>query len=161
MAVNRFDRRAQAGVRARTMGIYAPGRRGRPDQRRHRMFQDKPSAATVAVKNMRTARRFYEETLGLRPNGDVGPAARSYQTGGTTLLVYESQFAGTNKATAATWMVGDEVDGIARDLKAKGVKFEHYDMPDTTRQGDVHVSGNIRVAWFKDPDGNILSIASG
>jgi catechol 2,3-dioxygenase-like lactoylglutathione lyase family enzyme len=125
------------------------------------MFQDKPSAATVAVKNMRTARRFYEETLGLRPNGDVGPAARSYQTGGTTLLVYESQFAGTNKATAATWMVGDEVDGIARDLKAKGVKFEHYDMPDTTRQGDVHVSGNIRVAWFKDPDGNILSIASG
>jgi catechol 2,3-dioxygenase-like lactoylglutathione lyase family enzyme len=125
------------------------------------MFQDKPSAATVAVKSMKTAQRFYEDTLGLTPSGDVGPTARSYQTGGSTLLVYESQFAGTNKATAATWMVGDEVDGIARDLKAKGVKFEHYDLPDTTRQGDVHVSGDIRVAWFKDPDGNILSIASG
>ena len=125
------------------------------------MFKDKPTAATVAVKDINTARRFYEDTLGLTPDGDVGPGARFYRTGGSKLLVYESEFAGTNKATAATWMVGDEVEGIARDLKAKGVTFEHYDMPDTTRQGDVHVSGDIRVAWFKDPDGNILSIANG
>ena len=48
-----------------------------------------------------------------------------------------------------------------RTLKGKGVRFEHYDLPDTTREGDVHVSGDIRVAWFKDPDGNILSLFQG
>ena len=66
---------------------------------------------------------------------------RTYQTGGSTLLVYESKFAGTNRATAATWFVGKDVDGIVRDLKAKGVSFEHYDMPDTRLEGDVHVVG--------------------
>ena len=48
-----------------------------------------------------------------------------------------------------------------RGLKTKGVTFEHYDMPDTTRKGDVHVAGNMKVAWFKDPDGNTLCIVSG
>jgi catechol 2,3-dioxygenase-like lactoylglutathione lyase family enzyme len=123
------------------------------------MFADKPSAATVAVKDITKAGEFYEKTLGLTPTGAGDPSVRSYRTGGSTLLVYESKFAGTNRATAATWMVGKEVDAIARDLKAKGVAFEHYDMPNTTRQGDVHVAGDMRVAWFKDPDGNILSIA--
>jgi hypothetical protein len=47
-----------------------------------------------------------------------------------------------------------------RTLKAKGVTFERYDMPNTRHEGDVHVAGDMRVAWFKDPDGNILSVAS-
>jgi hypothetical protein len=76
-------------------------------------------------------------------------------------LVYKSQYAGSNKATAATWTVGDEVEGIVRSLKAKGVAFEHYDMPGTTLEGDVHVSGSMKVAWFKDPDGNVLCVANG
>jgi hypothetical protein len=75
--------------------------------------------------------------------------------------VYESQYAGTNKATAATWIVGADLEGLVRDLKAKGVTFEKYDLPGTTRQGDVHVAGKTKVAWFKDPDGNILSIVNG
>ena len=55
-----------------------------------------------------------------------------------------------------------DLDAIVRDLrKAKGVTFEHYDLPDTRREGDVHVSGETRVAWFKDPDGNILSLVNG
>jgi hypothetical protein len=57
--------------------------------------------------------------------------------------------------------VGGALDAIVRALAAKGVAFEHYDFPGTTRQGDVHVSGKTRVAWFKDPDGNILSIVNG
>ena len=52
-----------------------------------------------------------------------------------------------------------DVEKAVEDLKTRGVAFEHYDMPDTTRVGDVHVSGRTRVAWFKDPDGNIHSIA--
>ena len=125
------------------------------------MFGDKTAAATIPVKDIKAARRFYEDTLGLKLNGTEGPSVRTYQTGGSTLLVYESKIAGTNKATAATWFVGKDVDGIVRDLKAKGVTFEHYDMPDTRLEGDVHVSGDRRVAWLKDPDGNILALASG
>jgi hypothetical protein len=57
--------------------------------------------------------------------------------------------------------VGEDVEGIVSALKGKGVKFEHYDMPGMTRKGDVHAGGGMKIAWFKDPDGNILSIVSG
>ena len=76
-----------------------------------------------------------------------------------SILLHESAHAGTNEATAATWAV-DDVDGTVRDLKQKGVAFEHYDLPDTRLQGDVHVSGSMKAAWFKDPDGNILALVS-
>jgi len=59
-----------------------------------------------------------------------------------------------------TWTVGDDVEGVARALKSKGVTFEHYDMPGMTREGDVHVAGDMRVAWFKELDGNILNIVN-
>jgi hypothetical protein len=79
----------------------------------------------------------------------------------STLLVYKSQYAGTNKATAVTWTVGDELEEIVRALKAKGVTFEPYELPGMTRKGDVHVAAGMKAAWFKDPDGNILSLVSG
>jgi hypothetical protein len=75
------------------------------------------------------------------------------------LLVYESAYAGTNSATAVTWDLGGKVDAVVSDLKRKGVAFEHYDLPDTTLDGDIHVSGTRRLAWLKDPDGNILALA--
>jgi hypothetical protein len=53
-----------------------------------------------------------------------------------------------------------DVDGTVRDLKAKGVTFERYDLPAMTHEGDVHVAGHLRAAWFKDPDGNILSLVN-
>jgi hypothetical protein len=52
------------------------------------------------------------------------------------------------------------VESVVKALKAKGISFEHYEMPDITREGDVHIGGNMKVAWFKDPDGNILNIVS-
>ena len=82
-----------------------------------------------------------------------------YQSGSSKVLIYQSQLAGTNKATAATWIV-DDVDGAVREQKGKGVAFEHYDFPNGKLEGDVHVMGGRRSAWFKDPDGNILAIAS-
>jgi catechol 2,3-dioxygenase-like lactoylglutathione lyase family enzyme len=124
------------------------------------MLAHKDAMATIAVKDTESAKKFYEGKLGLKPAPTQGPGVLSYKSGGSTVLVYESQYAGTNKATAATWVV-DDVEGVVRDLKGKGVSFEHYDMPETTRQGDVHVSGNTKVAWFKDPDGNILSVVNG
>ena len=75
--------------------------------------------------------------------------------------MYQSQYAGSNKATAMTWTAGKELDGIVGGLKGKGVRFEHYDMPGMKREGDIHIAGDMRAVWFKDPDGNILSIVSG
>jgi catechol 2,3-dioxygenase-like lactoylglutathione lyase family enzyme len=117
--------------------------------------------ATVPVKNLDVAKKFYEETLGLKRDtrqGGEEPGVVSYRCGGATLTVYESRFAGTNQATAATWSVRDDLSGVVRDLVAKGVKFEHYDMPGMKLEGDVHVSGEGKAAWLKDPDGNILAL---
>ena len=125
------------------------------------MLGNKDAAANIAVKNLETARRFYEGTLGLKQVGAEGNELVAYRSGNSTLLVYRSDYAGTNKATTATWTVGEDLEKIARELKQKGVVFEHYDMPGMTRNGDVHVAGKMKVAWFKDPDGNILCIVSG
>ena len=76
-------------------------------------------------------------------------------------MVYQSQYAGTNKATAATWDVGGDIEKTVQALKAKGIAFEHYEMPGMTLKGDVHVGGDMKVAWFKDPDGNIHALVSG
>ncbi|HJZ89395.1 MAG TPA: VOC family protein [Gemmataceae bacterium] len=125
------------------------------------MLGDKDAVTNIAVKNLDVARKFYEATLGLKPVDAEGKEVIVFKSGHSKLFVYRSQYAGTNKATAATWVVGDRVDEIAQALKAKGVTFEHYDMPGLTRKGDVHVGGKMKIAWFKDPDGNILSVVSG
>jgi len=70
----------------------------------------------------------------------------------------QSQYAGTNQATSATWGVGDDLETIVGRLKAKGVPFEQYDLPNMTVDGDIHILGAFKAAWFKDPDGNILHI---
>jgi catechol 2,3-dioxygenase-like lactoylglutathione lyase family enzyme len=124
------------------------------------MLESKDAMATIAVKDIEVASRFYEGTLGLKRSAIEGSGAIVYSSGKSTVLVYESQYAGTNKATAATWALGEDVEDVVRALKAKGVAFEHYDLPDTTRKGDVHVAGKLKVAWLKDPDGNILALAS-
>ncbi len=117
------------------------------------------AVANIAVKNLEAARKFYQDTLGLKQVGAEGEELIVFKSGSSTINVYRSQYAGTNKATAVTWTVGDIRD-VVLALKAKGVTFEHYDMPDMTREGDVHVAGDMRVAWFKDPDGNILNIVN-
>ena len=122
------------------------------------MLSDRDIIATVAVKNLEAARRFYENTLGL-PLIDENQEALTFKTGRSKLLVYRSQFSGTNKATAATWLA-DDVEELVHALKGRGVTFEHYDMPNVTRQGDIHVAGAMKTAWFKDPDGNIFSIVT-
>jgi len=123
------------------------------------MLGDNDAIATIPVKDIESARRFYQDTLGLMtgPSGEEG--VLTCKSGSTSVLVYESEFAGTNEATAATWAV-DDVDGTVRTLKEKGVTFEHYDFPNMTLKGDIHVSGNMKAAWFKDPDGNILAVVS-
>jgi catechol-2,3-dioxygenase len=113
---------------------------------------------TVAVKSLSRARPFYQTVLGLRPIGPAMPTVQCYLAGCTVLVVYESEFAGTNKATAVTWPLGKAFAKIVADLKAKGAPFVHYDMPGMTLEGDVHAVNGLRLAWITDPDGNIIHL---
>ncbi len=112
----------------------------------------------IAVKDVEKAVKFYTETLGLKEvsKNDAGTTLKS---GDSTVLIYQSQFAGTNKATYVGWVVPD-VEAEVTELKGKGVEFDTFEMPGITWQGDVAVMGSMKAAWFKDPDGNILSFGN-
>jgi len=124
------------------------------------MLGERDATVTLAVKDIDRAKEFYERVLGLTPAGMDVPEGSLYRSGASTVLVYVSSFAGTNEATAASWSVGDDFDGIVGELRSRGVTFEHYDLPDTTVEGDVHVMGSMKSVWFKDPDGNILNVVN-
>ena len=124
------------------------------------MLTNAPVAAVVAVSDMEKGKEFYEGTLGLQKSDMDDPGGVLSVCGIVSrVLVYESQYAGTNEATAASWLVED-IDQAIADLKGKGVSFEQYELPGVTRDGDVHVMGEMKAAWFKDPDGNILNLTS-
>lgn len=121
------------------------------------MLSDVKVQPMLPVSDLSTAEKFYEKTLGLQKVGGMPGVAVTFKSGDSTLNVYRSEYAGTNQGTAAVWEV-DDVEATAKELKSKGVRFESYDLPETTRKGDIHYAGETRVAWFKDPAGNILSI---
>ncbi|HEY7571278.1 MAG TPA: VOC family protein [Nitrososphaeraceae archaeon] len=123
---------------------------------------EEDTAANIAVKTLETAKKFYEDILGLKVIWTQDQEVIVFKSGNSTINVYRSQYAGTNQATAITWNVGDDIEEIVQHLKAKGVIFEHYDnIQGVTRKGDIHVTGNMKADWFKDLDGNIPGIASG
>jgi catechol 2,3-dioxygenase-like lactoylglutathione lyase family enzyme len=119
------------------------------------MFKDKSSSAIVAVKDLARARAFYADTLGLEPDGDMGDVL-AFKTGGTSLVVYRSDSAGTNQANAVLWDAGTDFEAIHAELKSKGVTFEEYPEMGMKVEDGVHSTGEFKAAWFKDPDGNIL-----
>ena len=122
------------------------------------MLGDLDVIATVSVKDLAVARRFYEGTLGLKVVDASGTEAVSFASGHSQLIVYRSDYAGTNKATALNWNVGAGIDKTVAALREKGVSFEHYDFPGSKREGDVHIMGPMKNVWFKDPDGNIIAL---
>lgn len=111
---------------------------------------------TIAVTNLDQAKEFYDKTLGLTL-ADTIPAGISFTSGNTDLFVYQSDTAGSGKATCANWNV-DDIMAVVDELKGRGVVFETYDIPGAQKEGDVMVMGNTKATWFKDPDGNILGI---
>jgi len=114
----------------------------------------------IAVKDLDRARKFYEGTLGLKRMDEWGEGV-TLESGDTRINLYRSEFAGTNKATALTFQVDDAEEEV-RGLKEKGIFFEHYDLPGLEPRGDLHIGEKgFKTAWFKDPDGNILSLIEG
>ena len=114
----------------------------------------------IAVKDLDRARKFYEETLGARAKEAMDGEVLEVTAGDTLINVYRSEFAGTNQATALTFTV-DDIESEVHDLKEKGVFFQQYDMPGLEQRGDLYVGDGMKTAWFKDPDGNILSLFEG
>ena len=121
------------------------------------MLGTRNAVANLAVSDLDRARDFYTGTLGLKQVDNEGEELIVLKSGDSLVNVYRSDFAGTNEATAVTWSV-DDIDAEVKSLKGKGVSFEHYDMPGLELQGDVHVGDHMKMAWFKDPDGNVLSV---
>ena len=123
------------------------------------MFDGIAFCATLPASDLARATQWYSEKLGLAPVEESEGAAW-YETGGARFLLYQSTFAGGNQATAATLSTSDFDSAMAR-LREVGVSFEEYDLGEImTEDGVVTTPDGTRVAWFKDSEGNILSIAS-
>lgn len=123
------------------------------------MLGDKNVMADVAVKDLNSGKDFYVGKLGLKVV-KANEREMILSGGNGRLHVYQSDNAGTNKATTCTF-TDDKVENAVEELKSMGIDFEHYDLPGVARKGDVHVMGNLQAAWFKDPDGNVICITNG
>lgn len=124
---------------------------------KHRM------ATSIPTADFDRARRFYEQTLGFsveRESPEMGVVVYSNANG--AIFLYTSEYAGTNKATVLSFEVPtDAFDEEIRALRAAGVTFDTFDLPDATWEDGVARMGEMSSAWFRDPDGNILAVGSG
>ena len=123
-------------------------------------LKDYRCGAAAAVSDMQRARQFYEGVLGLVPDSDTGDNIGYPCSGDTQINVYVSPNAGTAEFTIAGFDV-DDIETVVAGLAQQGVTFEQYDQPPivTDERGVAHFEGDAKVAYFKDPDGNILSLA--
>lgn len=123
------------------------------------MLSHKASSAILAVSDIARARKFYTEVLGLELVDDRMEGVFGLRTGDTRLIVYQSAEAGTNRANAVVWSCGEEIDSIVAELERKGVAFEHYpELGGMRLVGNMHVADEMKMVWFKDPDGNLLHL---
>jgi catechol 2,3-dioxygenase-like lactoylglutathione lyase family enzyme len=122
------------------------------------MLNESKVTANVPASDLERARRFYADVLGLKPASE-NPGGLVFTTeGGTSFFLYETEYAGKAEHTIAQWHVGNVADEV-RGLKAKGLAFEHYDMPGVSWDGDVALmEGMGSAAWFKDSEGNIMCL---
>jgi catechol 2,3-dioxygenase-like lactoylglutathione lyase family enzyme len=121
------------------------------------MLKDMEPATMIPVKDLQKTRRFYEDVLGFTPEVD-DPNGITYRSGTGQFNVYPTEFAGTAQHTLIGWGT-DDIEKAVDELTAKGVAFEQYDMGDfKTDAKGIATMGEEKAAWFKDPEGNILSI---
>ena len=127
------------------------------------MLKDRNSSAIVAVSDIERARAFYRDILGLTVLEDHEDAGvLEFRTGETHLILYKSDYAGTNKGNAIAWLMRGDLVETVRDLQSKGVVFHQYpELEGLDYEDGVYSSGSLKLAWFKDPDGNILHLSEG
>ena len=121
------------------------------------MLADSPAFSGFSVNDLDAARRFYEETLGLRTSDvEMGGLCRLELGGGGYVLVYEKDDHTPATFTVLNFPVPD-VEKAVDELTARGVRFERYENPPTDEKGILRAGGPL-IAWFADPAGNIFSV---
>lgn len=121
------------------------------------MLKDAPIVPYIPATDVRRARRFYEQKVGLVAREEFAGGV-VYECGDRSwIYLYPTSNAGTSKASQAFWEV-DDVEAEVADLKSRGVVFEDYDMPGLKTVNGVATGGGTKAAWFKDSEGNILAI---
>jgi predicted enzyme related to lactoylglutathione lyase len=122
------------------------------------MLQSFPMYAYIPVKDVARARRFYEQKVGLKPKQEVADGVVYEFAERTACFLYPTSNAGTSRASQAYWQVGD-IEREVAELKARGVEFEDYDVPNGEKSASgVVTAGGAKAAWFKDSEGNIMAI---
>jgi len=121
------------------------------------MLSAAPIRAYIPASNVARARKFYEQTIGLRPKQEYSGGV-IYECGGAEVFLYPTSNAGTSRASQAYWQVAD-VEAEVAELKARGVKFEEYDMPGVAMKNSIATAGGAKTAWFRDTEGNILAVS--
>jgi len=122
------------------------------------MLTDLHMYATLPATDLERARRFYAEKLGLIPESEL-PGGLWYRCGrDTRFSVFTSQGEASGTHTQALWLVEDVESEVAA-LKARGVVFEEYDLPALSTINSIATIGPNKGAWFKDSEGNLLSLA--
>ena len=121
------------------------------------MLQNFPMYAYIPAKDVDRARQFYERKLGFRPKEEIAGGVMYEFGDNTACFLYPTPNAGTSQASQAFWQVED-VEREVAELKARGVKFEDYDLPGEKSPSGVLTAGGAKAAWFKDTEGNILAI---
>ena len=120
------------------------------------MLQEAPMYSYIPAKDVSRARRFYEEKLGFKPKEETEDGV-VYEFGkGTACFLYPTPNAGTSQASQAFWQVED-IEREVAELKARGVEFETYDMPEMD-ENQISTAGGAKAAWFKDSEGNIMAL---
>jgi len=121
------------------------------------MLGDTPFGAVIPVRNVDDARRFYEGVLGVTPVR-VQEREILFRSGTTYFGIYQSDGAGKAEHTLGTFSGVEDIEATVAELRNRGVTFEEYDLPGLKTVDGIAQFGPEKVAWFKDPDGNILSI---
>ena len=121
------------------------------------MLQDAPLYAYIPARNMARARKFYEEKVGLKATEQTNGGVVYAFGKGTAAFLYPTPNAGTSQTSQAFWSVAD-ADREIEALKARGVVFEHYDMPGERNPAGAITAGGAKAAWFKDSEGNIMAL---
>jgi predicted enzyme related to lactoylglutathione lyase len=120
------------------------------------MLQNAPMYSYIPAKDVARARRFYEDKVGLKPKMETAGGV-VYEFGkGTACFLYPTPNAGTSQASQAFWQV-ENIEREVAELKARGVAFEKYDMPEMDENG-ISTAGGAKAAWFKDSEGNIMAL---
>jgi catechol 2,3-dioxygenase-like lactoylglutathione lyase family enzyme len=112
----------------------------------------------VNIVDVARAKEFYRDTLGLRLVSEEPPFALVFEANGIMLRLAMVKEIPPARGTVLGWQVPDIAAAVTGLVRA-GVRFERYDFAKQDDLGIWTTPTGAKVAWFKDPDGNILSIS--